>query len=784
MPMTTAPHDVVIMGGGLAGLTLALQLKQRDPALQVLVLERRAHPVPEAAHKVGESSVEIGAHYFSEVLGLREHLDRAQLRKFGFRFFFCEGRRDIDQVTEIGASRFLAVPSYQIDRGIFENFLGQEARRRGVEFVDSAIVRSVDLATDGSPHALRFEAGGTEQSVQATWLVDACGRAGLLKRKLDLAQPNAHDAHAVWFRIKGRIDIDRWVDNPTWRARCEPQARWLSTNHLVGAGYWVWLIPLASGSHSVGIVADPRWHPLERMNTFDKAMDWLARYQPRLHDDLDGRRDQLQDFAYFRNFSYGCKQVFSAQRWALTGEAGLFLDPFYSPGSDFIGISNTYITELVAMDRAGRPLGAHAQLYDQIYHSFYDSTLALYTDQYGLFGDPEVLPVKVIWDYSYYWGVLAQFFFQARLTDLAALGALKDELAQCQRLNLAVQGFLRDWSGVSAKRNAAVMLDQASLPWFAELNRSLNDRLDDAAFRARIRASTRQLRCLAAEMLARVRTEHPGLPVHGLQAVLDGVPSGTGGGADAGRLRLTQAQSRRQGSLRTAPPGTPTRRCASTRSTRGRRHDTDQDIGGAGRTEHARTRPEPASSHGAVPDRRQARGARGAQHGHPGRCAGELLRRTGRPGPGRVVAGARGAARRPAPGRWAGGRRAGARFAVAALAHALSVALDRFHAGRPAPGRRLVAIERRRTQRPGDRAGARDPAARRAGRGAAGRLAHLDALAAGPHPGRPARIAGGSRGPHHQAAPLAGRGADDAPRAAAAGRPVRFHDRNCVTLPT
>jgi flavin-dependent dehydrogenase len=520
MQAATRHHDLVIMGGGLAGLTLALQLRQRFADIDILVLERRQHPVPEAAHKVGESSVEIGAHYFSKVLGLTAHMEQAQLRKFGFRFFFSEGRRDIDQVTEIGASRFLSTPSYQIDRGIFENFLGQEAQRRGVKFIDNAIVRHVDLSQDDAPHSLSCEHAGATFDVTARWIVDACGRAGILKRKLGLAQDNAHDAHAVWFRIKDRINIDDWTGNAEWRARCEPPARWLSTNHLVGAGYWAWLIPLASGSHSVGIVADPRIHPLDTMNTFDKAMSWFERYQPRLFDELDGKRHLLQDFAFLRNFSYGCKQVFSAQRWALTGEAGLFLDPFYSPGSDFIAIGNTYITELIALDRAHKPLGAHAQIFDQLYHSYYESTLALYTDQYPLLGDPEVLPVKVIWDYTYYWGVLSQFAFQGRLTDLAAIGALRDELAQCQKLNVAVQAFLRGWSAHSRKLNPAVMLDQAALPWFAELNRSLNDRLDDAQFRARIRASTAQLRQLAWEMLARACGAYPALDGDALRALV------------------------------------------------------------------------------------------------------------------------------------------------------------------------------------------------------------------------------------------------------------------------
>ena len=82
----------------------------------------------------------------------------------------------------------------------------------------------------------------------------------------------------------------------------------------------------------------------------------------------------------------------------------------------------------------------------------------------------------MIWDYTYYWGVLAQFFFQRRLADLASLSVLRGELDHCQALNLEVQALLRAWSASRpgpTVANPAVMLDQAALPWFAELNRSL-----------------------------------------------------------------------------------------------------------------------------------------------------------------------------------------------------------------------------------------------------------------------------------------------------------------------
>ncbi|CAD0356535.1 NAD(P)/FAD-dependent oxidoreductase [Xanthomonas hortorum pv. cynarae] len=521
--MNAQRADVVITGGGLAGLSLALQLRQRDPALAITVLERRAHPVREAAFKVGESTVEIGAHYFADVLGLREHLETEQIRKFGFRFFFSDKREDIDRCTELGVSQILPTPSWQIDRGRFENFLGERARAQGITFVDSCSVKGVDLADDDADHAVRYERAGEAGTLSARWVVDASGRAGLLKRKLGLAQDNAHDANAVWWRVEGLIDPNGWSQDSSWLQRCTPPDRWRSTNHMCGPGYWFWLIPLSSGAHSLGIVCDAAMHPLETMNTHEKAMTWLRTHQPQVAATLDKADYRLQDFLFLRNFSYGCKQVFSPQRWALTGEAGLFLDPFYSPGSDFIAISNTYICELIGRDRAGKALSPYAELYQQLYFSFYENTLTLYQDQYALFGDAQVMPVKVIWDYTYYWSLLAPLFCSGRIAHLSLLARMKTDFLYARDINLAMQRVLHDWGQHNSEQGVATgdgrLLDQYLIGWFNELNGALHDTLDDDAFAARIHSNIARMAVLAREILLQARQRHPTLPDHGLDAL-------------------------------------------------------------------------------------------------------------------------------------------------------------------------------------------------------------------------------------------------------------------------
>ncbi|MEO8250106.1 MAG: NAD(P)/FAD-dependent oxidoreductase [Burkholderiales bacterium] len=497
--------DVAIVGGGLAGLTLAIHLRQRNPDLSIHVIERREHPVREAAFKVGESTVEIGAHYLSEVLGFREHLDTCHLRKFGFRFFFSDKRADVDRCTEIGVSRVLPTPSWQIDRGRFENFLAGHARELGVQLHGGAVVRQLELGEATAPHRVAFEQGGRAHHLSARWLVDASGRAGLLKRKLGLARKNEHDANAVWWRVAGHVDPQNWSEDAEWLQRCDPPDRWRSTNHMCGPGYWVWLIPLSSGSHSIGIVCDAKMHPIETMNSHDKAMQWLALHQPKVAEALADSRHQLQDFMFLRDYSYDCAQVFSDQRWAITGEAGVFLDPFYSPGTDFIAIANTYICDLVERDRAGSPIAARAQVYQQLFASFYENTLPLYQDQYALFGDAQVMPLKVIWDYTYYWALLSPLFFAGRLTDISVLSRLREPFALGRKLNLEMQALFAE----SARRpprdacGAGRLLDQREIDWFHEMNRALTDIYDSAAFEALIVRNVERMQSLAVEITAR-----------------------------------------------------------------------------------------------------------------------------------------------------------------------------------------------------------------------------------------------------------------------------------------
>ncbi|OLE26875.1 MAG: hypothetical protein AUG49_07110 [Catenulispora sp. 13_1_20CM_3_70_7] len=331
-------YDVVICGGGLAGLTLSRQLRRAMPDLTVLVLERSGSEIADGAHKVGEATVEGGAHYFGEQLGLTGYLNRRHLHKLGLRMFFGDPQGPLEARPELGARRFPRVTSYQIDRGRLERDLRQGASELGIDLIERAQVLDIELSTADDDHVVRFETrdeGGDqsgEQTVLARFVVDASGRRRLLQRKLDLGATSPHKINSAWWRFRGEYDVEKMTDtsSPTWRPKTQ-ERRWFSTNHLMGAGYWVWMIPLSSGNTSIGIVTDDDIHPFRTYSTEEKALQWIAEHEPALASFI--KDAEPIDFLRVRNASYSSEQIFSHHRWACVGEAGVFLDAFYSPGS-------------------------------------------------------------------------------------------------------------------------------------------------------------------------------------------------------------------------------------------------------------------------------------------------------------------------------------------------------------------------------------------------------------------------------------------------------------------
>lgn len=507
----TERFDVAIVGGGLAGLTLALQLLRRRPRTRVAVIERVSFPVPEAAHKVGEATVENGAHYFREVLGLEGHLERDQIRKLGLRFFMTrDDNRAIAPRLEIGSRRFLPSRTYQLDRGRFENELARRVVAAGGCLHDGMRAREVELDRGGL-HGVVCDGESGERRLGARWVVDASGRRAVLKGKLGLRKPVEHDVNAVWFRLDEMIEVDDFIDadappaDPAtaaaWRERVPGGDRWRSTNHLMGSGYWAWLIPLASGSVSIGIVADESIVPFKTINRFEKALAWLRRNEPQLADAVERRVEGLQDFRTLRHYAHGCARVYSADRWCITGEAGAFLDPLYSPGSDFIGLSNSYVTDLIARDLDGEEVGSRADRYDAAYLAAFESALETWQGQYPLMGNPRVWAAKAAWDTLAYFAGPNLLFVNDALTDLEFMDSVADTWSRHRELGSEMQRFFRAWAERDEGEVAAGGFTDLSDELYQRLNGELLERLEPDRLRERLARNAAILEAVAREMV-------------------------------------------------------------------------------------------------------------------------------------------------------------------------------------------------------------------------------------------------------------------------------------------
>jgi flavin-dependent dehydrogenase len=394
-------YDVVIMGGAFAGSATAMLLKRKQPKARVLIVEKTA----EFDRKVGESTTELASCYLTRILGLGHYLGHNQLSKQGLRMWFSNRPdQQFDDCVELGAHYQTRLQTFQVDRAKLDQHMLDLAVEAGCDLLRPAKIVNCELGGKAGQN-VTVNVDGQQRNFRARWLIDASGRAAVLSRKLGYFRPNTeHPINAVWARFTGVKDWDSY----DWRQRfpkyanaCRTSRNW-ATNHLMGDGWWVWIIALRGGDVSVGIVYDSRLFKLPEGPTLSE----------RLYNHLLGNAIGREIFAKakviegdvhaFSNLSYFSERT-AGDGWALVGDATGFIDPLYSPGLDFCAYTSYYVSDILARSVGGEDVMERVHYYDRqfpIAYRYWFETL--YKNKYYYMGDADLMSAALLLDVGTY----------------------------------------------------------------------------------------------------------------------------------------------------------------------------------------------------------------------------------------------------------------------------------------------------------------------------------------------------------------------------------------------
>lgn len=410
---TLKQYDVIIVGGALSGAGAAILLLQQQRSLRVLLIEKSTA----FTRRVGEATVEVSSWYLSRALGLTQHLNESHLVKQGMRFWFAgERTQTLADCGEIGGRYQVRLPAYQVDRAVLDEEVLRRARQIGAEVWRPANVQTIQLVPGGEQIVTASDASRT-CTLTTRWVVDASGVAALLARGNGWWRANAeHPTTAVWARWRGVKDWDGLElasKHPEWAAAC-PGVRGTATNHMMGDGWWSWWIPLKGGDFSIGVVFDQRlvkWPaPRSDISMGQRLLEFLQQH-PAARELLVDAHWVEGDVHWRKNLPYFCTTL-AGDGFALVGDAAGFIDPFYSPGMDWIAFTCVSATELILAQQRGEdvaPLVArHNRDFTRSYQRWFT---AVYRDKYEYMAEFDLMRLAFVLDLGlYYLGIVSQPF--------------------------------------------------------------------------------------------------------------------------------------------------------------------------------------------------------------------------------------------------------------------------------------------------------------------------------------------------------------------------------------
>jgi 2-polyprenyl-6-methoxyphenol hydroxylase-like FAD-dependent oxidoreductase len=309
-PAPASNCDVLVIGGGPAGSTVAALLAERG--YRVTLMEKAHHP----RFHIGESLLPANLPLL-EKLGVADEVRAIGMEKWGAEF--VSPWHDHKQMFEFADAMDKSMPmAYQVRRSEFDEILIRNARRKNARVVEGCQVQDIDFlaGNSGALVQARHDDGSVE-TVHARFVLDASGRDTFLGNRFKAKQRNKkHNSTALYAHFTG-------VERSPGKAAGNITIFWFAHG-------WFWLIPLADGSTSVGAVTWPYY-----LKTRDKKS--LAQFLQEtiaLCEPLSKRLQHAQLSSPVEatgNFSYVCDRTHGSN-YLLLGDAYTFIDPVFSSG--------------------------------------------------------------------------------------------------------------------------------------------------------------------------------------------------------------------------------------------------------------------------------------------------------------------------------------------------------------------------------------------------------------------------------------------------------------------
>ena len=305
-------NDVIIIGGGPAGLTLGCYLARQG--VPVLIVEKALHPRPHVGESFMPATVrtlrEIGFHevaeagHFPRSGGVVYHPGPDERVAVSYGEFPQEG---VDQTH-----------TYHADRAKFDMLLMKHAETCGCRIIQGVPVRSVLFDDDGRARGVRVGVGGSDVDLPASVVVDAAGRSTLIGRQLGI-----RGAHPVLDRFALHAWLEGVDRGPT------ATARYTHVHLLPEIDGWAWRAAIDDDITSVGVVADKRAYQRTGLDP-DDFFDHVLRRTPTLAPSCREAR-RLNQLKGEINYSYALERL-CGDGWLAIGDAAQFIDPIFSSG--------------------------------------------------------------------------------------------------------------------------------------------------------------------------------------------------------------------------------------------------------------------------------------------------------------------------------------------------------------------------------------------------------------------------------------------------------------------